>query len=194
MKLTLNNIVTLLLITIAGVAGSMIVGLMMHGGSIFSPTHPGFSFVAYGLSGGFIFAFYHVRGLSETITTAALVSAAQFAISTAWITVLNAAIWSFGVNFLVVVLAFIFERKLATLKQAKFLVVALAYGAMFVVLTLVVAELTGVAEMPAYVFRANFVDGLLIGLGLGIGVEGGEAFVHSLEHHRAAKAGQAKAG
>jgi hypothetical protein len=192
MKLTLANIVTLLLITVAGVAGSMIVGLMVHGGSIFSPTHPGFSFVAYGLSGGFIFAFYHVRGLSETITTAVVVSAIQFAISTAWITVLNAAIWSFGVNLLVVVLAFVFERKLATLKQAKFLVVALAYGAMFVLLTLLVAELTGVTEMPAMVFRANFVDGLLIGLGLGIGVEGGEAFVHSLEHHRAAKAQQAK--
>lgn len=194
MKFTLNNTLTLLLITIAGMLGSLIVGLMVYGGSIFSPMHPGFSFVAYGLSGGFIFAFYHVRGLSETITTAVVVSAVQFAISTAWITVLNAAIWSFGVNLLVVVLAFIFERKLAPLRQAKFVVVGLAYGAMFVLLTLIVAELTGVAEMPAIVFRQNFVDGLLIGIGLGIGVEGGEAFVHSVEHHRRATAEQAKAG
>ncbi|MER3522509.1 MAG: hypothetical protein C4326_00195 [Ignavibacteria bacterium] len=194
MKFTLNNILTLLLITIAGMLGSLIVGLIVYGGSIFLPVHPGFSFVAYGLSGGFIFAFYHVRGLSETITTAVVVSAVQFAISTTWITVLNAAIWSFGVNLLVVLLAFIFERKLAPLKQAKFVVVGLAYGAMFVLLTLIVAELTGVSEMPAIVFRQNFVDGLLIGIGLGIGVEGGEAFVHSVEHHRQTKAQQAKAG
>jgi hypothetical protein len=123
-----------------------------------------------------------------------VVSAVQFAIATTWITVLNAAIWSFGVNLLVVVLAFVFERKLAALKAAKFLVVGLAYGAMFVLLTLLVAELTGVVNMPAEVFRANFVDGLLIGIGLGLGVEGGEAFIHSLEHHRLAKAQQAKAG
>ncbi len=193
MKLTLGNILTLLLITITGLAGSIIVGLMVYGGSVFTPTHPGFSFLAYGLSGGFIFAFYHVRGLSESITVAAVVSAIQFALATAWITVLNAAIWSFGVNMLVVVLAFIFERKLAPLKQAKFVVVGLSYGAMFVLLTLIVARLTGVTDMPADVFRHNFVDGLLIGLGLGIGVEGGEAFVHSLEHHRAAKAQQSKA-
>lgn len=192
MKLTLGNILTLLLITITGMAGSIIVGLMVYGGSVFMPTHPGFSFLAYGLSGGFIFAFYHVRGLSETITTAVVVSAVQFAIATAWITVLNAAIWSFGVNLLVVVLAFIFERKLAALKHAKFVVVGMAYGAMFVVLTLVVAQLTGVTDMPAIVFRENFIDGLLIGTGLGLGVEGGEAFIHSLEHHRLAKAQQAR--
>jgi hypothetical protein len=160
---------------------------MTYGGAVFDPLHPAFSFIAYGLAGGFIFAFYHVRGLSETITTSVIVSALQFAISSTWITPLAAGVWAFGVNLPVVALAFIFERKLANLRQAKFVVVAVVYGAMFVLLTLLVGALTGVEKMPAVVFRGNFLDGLLIGLGLGIGIEGGEAFVHSVEHHRAEK-------
>lgn len=191
MILTGRNILTLFIITLAGLAGSTIVGLMAYGGGVFDIRTPGFSYVAFGLSGGFIFAFYHVRGLSETITAATLVSAAQFAISITWIKTLNALIWSFGVNLPIIILAFVFERKLANLRQAKFAVVGLVYGSMFVLLTLLTGVLTGVESMPAAIFRQNFVDGLLIGLGVGIGIEGGEALVHSLEHHFAAKS-QAK--
>jgi len=175
--------IKLLLITCVGLAGSTIVGLLNYGSDVFIPANPGFMFISFGLSGAFIFAFYHVRGLSETITTAVVVSAVQFAISTAYIPVLNAGIWSFGVNMPVVVLAFVFERKLATLKHLKFIVVSLVYGAMFVLLTLLVALLTDISTLPAPVFRQNFMDGIWIGLGLGIGIEGAEALVHSLEQH-----------
>jgi hypothetical protein len=185
MRITVKNIVVLLVITIAGVAGSAIVGLMTYGAAIFSTTSPGFSFLAYGLSGGFIFAFYHVRGLSETITTAVIVSTIQFVAATTWITITNAVIWSFGVNLPVVALAFLFERKLAPVRQAKFVIVGLLYGGMFVLLTLVSGVLVGLQDMPAMVFRQNFVDGLLIGLGLGIGVQVAEVFLHSVEHHMA---------
>lgn len=187
MNLTLRDIVVLVIITAAGVAGSMVVGLMVYGAGIFDTTSPGFSFLAYGLGGGFIFAFYHVRGLSETITTAVIVSAIQFAVASIWIKPLNAAIWSFGVNLPVVILAFLFERKLSYLRQAKFVIVGLLYGAMFVLLTLVSGSLIGLHEMPAVIFRQNFFDGMFIGLGLGIGLEVGESFVHSIEHHRAEK-------
>lgn len=188
MQLTLKGILKLLGITLCGLTGSVIVGLLVYGGGVFNPATPGFSYFAYGLSGGFIFAFYHVRGLSESITVAVVVSAIQFAIATTWITVLNAVIWSFGVNLLVILLAFVFERKLQTLRWAKFIVVGAAYASMFVMLTLIVAELTGVEEMPAVVFRQNAMDGFLIGLGLGLGVEAGEALVDSVSSHRAAKA------
>ncbi len=176
-----RNIVVLLLITFAGVACSVVVGLISYGADVFRPDSPGFSFLVYGLSGAFIFAFYHVRGLSETITTAVIVSAVQFVIIIAWFGVLHAGIWSFGVNLPIILLAFIFERKLAPLRKWKFGVVALVYGATFVLLTLLTSILSGVEQMPATVFRNNFVDGLLIGLGLGIGIEGGEALVHSME-------------
>jgi len=184
MKLTVRNIVMLFLITLSGVAGSVVVGLMMHGTEVFDTRSVGFSFLAYGLSGGFIFAFYHVRGLSEAITAAVAASALQFAISTTWITVLNAALWSFGVNLPVIVLAFLFERKLAALKWGRFFVVGIVYGSMFVLLSLLVAALQGIEQMPAELFRQNFFDGLLIGIGLGVGVQGGEAFMHSYEQHR----------
>jgi len=186
MKLTFSNMLILLLITLTGLVGSVVVGLMSYGHEVFDTGSVGFSFFAYGLSGAFIFAFYHVRGLSETITTAVVVSAIQFAISTTWITVLHAAIWSFGVNLPVILLAFLFERKLAALKWARFLVVGIVYGSMFVLLRLFVTVLAGVEQMPAQVFRENFLIGLLIGIGLGIGVQGGEAFMHSYEQHRAA--------
>lgn len=170
-------------LTITGVVGSIVVGLMAYGNEVFDMTHIGFSFVSFGLSGAFIFAFYHVRGLSETITAAAVTSAVQFAVSSSWITPLNAAIWSFGVNLPLILVAFIFERKLAPFRQYKFVVVALLYGVMFVLLTLVVSLFGGTQMLPASVFRQNFTDGLLIGLGLALGIEAGEALVHSIERH-----------
>jgi hypothetical protein len=184
MKLTANNILMLLLITLAGVAGSVVMGLVTYGDEVFDTGKVGFSFLSYGLSGGIIFAFYHVRGLSESITVAVTVSAIQFVIASTWITILNSAIWSFGVNLPVVVLAFLFDKKLAALKWGRFFVVGIVYGSVFVLLYLLVAALQGIEDMPANVFRQNFVDGLLIGIGLGVGVQGGEAFMHSYEQHR----------
>jgi amino acid permease len=107
----------------------------------------------------------------------------QFAIASTWITTLNAAIWSFGVNLPLILVAFIFERKLAPFRQYKFIVVALLYGVMFVLLTLFVSWLGTSQMLPAVVFRQNFFDGLLLGLGLAVGIEAGEAIVHSLEQH-----------
>jgi hypothetical protein len=159
---------------------------MMYGDDVFRTTSVGFSFLAFGLSGGFIFAFYHVRGLSESITVAMAVSALQFGIAATWVTILNAAVWSFGVNLPVVLLAFLFERKLSALKWGRFLVVGVVYGSMFVLLSLLISALQGVEDMPASLFRQNFLDGLLIGIGLGVGVQGGEAFMHSYEQHRLA--------
>ncbi len=179
----LDQALKLVLVTCTGLAGSVVIGLMRYGSEVFQLQNVGFSFVSYGLSGAFIFAFYHVRGLSETITAAVVVSAVQFAASTAWISVLNAAIWSFGVNLPIILVAFLFERKLAPFRQFKFVVVAVLYGAMFVLLTLLVSWLTGTGLVSAAIFRENFLDGLLIGLGLALGVEAGEAFSHSLEHH-----------
>jgi hypothetical protein len=54
---------------------------------------------------------------------------------------------------------------------------------MFVLLTLIVSWVSASGSLPAALFRQNFIDGLLIGLGLGVGIEGGEAFLHSLEHN-----------
>ena len=178
----------LVFLTLTGLIGSVVVGLMVYGNEVFNPTHIGFSFVSFGLSGAFIFAFYHVRGLSETITAGAVTSAAQFAISSTWITTLNAALWSFGVNLPLILVAFLFERKLAPFRHYKFAVVAVLYGVMFVILTVVVS-LIGSTQMPAEVFRRNFVDGLLLGLGLSLGIEVGGALVHSIEHHTTKRSG-----
>ena len=61
-----------------------------------------FAYVAFGLTGAFIFAFYHVRGLSEAITAAVCTSAVQFIVATASMPVLYSGFWSFGVNLPVV--------------------------------------------------------------------------------------------
>jgi len=169
------------LITVIGLAGSTTLGLMMHGSDVFIPQGPEFAYIAFGLSGAFIFAFYHVRGLSNTVSAAVSVSALQFVVATVWMPTLNSIIWSFGVNLPVVWLAFLFERKLAVFHGGKFIVVGIVYGTMFVLLTLLVGVFERVSSMPAGVFRDNFVDGLLIGLGMGLGVQGGEAFIHSLD-------------
>lgn len=180
MKDFLSLLWKLVLITAIGLAGSVTLGLMMHGSNVFQPNGPEFAYVAFGLSGAFIFAFYHVRGISNTVTAAVSVSAVQFVIATVWMPTLNSIIWSFGVNLPVVWLAFLFERKLSVFHGGKFIVVGVVYGTVFVLLTLLVGVLQSVSTMPASVFRDNFVDGLLIGLGMGLGVQGGEAFIHSL--------------
>ncbi|MBP1679466.1 MAG: hypothetical protein H6Q29_1377, partial [Bacteroidetes bacterium] len=142
---------------------------------------PGFAFVSFGFSCALIFAFYHVRGLSEAITAAVVASAVQFFVATSYVPRLQAVIFSFGLNLPVIVVAYLFERRLAALRTFRFVVVSLTYGAMFVLLTLLIGSLSGTAEIPAEAFRQNFIDGLLLGLGLGIGVEAGEALLHPLE-------------
>lgn len=188
MKHWFGQLWRLVLITFLGFAGGMIAGLMTYGGEIFDPQSAGFAYyIIYGLSTAFIFAFYHIRGLSNTITAAVSVSAIFFVLAALWMPVLNAAIWSFGVNLSVVVMAFLFERKLAYFKQWKFIVIGIIYGGVFVLLTLLVGILTKVVAMPPTLFQRNFLDGLWLGLGLGIGVEIAESIIHSLDLHRHAK-------
>ena len=188
MKQWLGELWRLLLIMSLGFAGSMIAGLMIYGGDIFVPQSAGFAYyIMFGFSTSFIFAFYHVRGLSNTITAAVSTGAVIFVIAAFWMPVLNAAIWSFGVNLSVVVLAFLFERKLAYFKQWKFVVVGVVYGAIFVLLTLSVGILTKVATLPPELFQKNYIDGLWLGISLGIGIEIAESIVHSVDLHRQAK-------
>jgi hypothetical protein len=188
MKQWLGEMWRLSLITFLGFAGSMIAGLMIYGGDIFNTQSVGFAYyVMFGLSTSFIFAFYHVRGLSNTITAAVSTGAIIFVVASFWMPVLNAAIWSFGVNLSVVVLAFLFERKLAYFRQWKFIVIGIVYGAIFVLLTLSVGILTKVASLPPELFQKNYLDGLWLGLSLGIGIEIAESIVHSVDLHRQAK-------
>jgi len=188
MKQWIGEMWRLILITFVGFAGSMIAGLMIYGGDIFIPQSAGFAYyIMFGFSTSFIFAFYHVRGLSNTITAAVSTGAIIFVVATVWMPILNAAIWSFGVNLSVVVLAFLFERKLANLKQWKFIVVGVVYGAIFVLLTLSVGVLTKVAILPPALFQKNYLDGLWLGLALGIGIEIAESIIHSVDLYRQAK-------
>ena len=60
----------ILFVTLFGLLGSVVVGVMTYGSQVFNPGTIAFSFVSYGLSGAFIFAFYHGRGFAETITAA----------------------------------------------------------------------------------------------------------------------------
>ena len=190
MKRWFGEMWRLILITFLGFAGSMIAGLMSYGGDIFIPQSVGFAYyIMFGVSTSFIFAFYHVRGLSNTITAAVSTGTVIFVVGSFWMPVLNAAIWSFGVNLSVVVLAFLFERKLAYFKQWKFIIIGIVYGAIFVLLTLMVGILTKVASLPPALFQKNYLDGLWLGLSLGIGVEIAESIVHSVDLHREAKRG-----
>jgi hypothetical protein len=178
----------LILITFLGFLGGLIAGLMVYGSEIFIPQSVGFAYyVIYGLSTSFIFAFYHMRGLSPTIVAALFASLLIFLIATLWMPVINSAIWSFGINMAVVVVAFLFEQKLAYFKQWKFTVMGVIYAATFVVITLLVGIITKVEAMPPVMFQQNFLDGLRLGLGLGIGVEIAESIIHSIEAHRKAR-------
>jgi hypothetical protein len=181
MKKIVDQLWKICLITITGVLGSITVGLMMHGSDVFNYQGINFAYVAFGLSGAFIFSFYHVYGLSNAITAAVSVSAVQFIMAAAWMPILNAGFWSFGVNIPVVWMAFLFERKLSVFHWGKFVIVGLVYGTVFVLLTLFVGLSHDVSEIPSSVFRGNFIDGLLIGIGMGLGVQAGEAFIHSLQ-------------
>jgi hypothetical protein len=181
MKNIFNQLWKLALITLAGTLGSVTFGLMLHGSSVFNYTGVNFAFVAFGISGAFIFSFYHVYGFSISTSAAVVTSALQFIVASNWMPLLNAGFWSFGVNLPVIWLAFLFERKLAAFHWGKFMVVGIVYGTVFVLLTLIVGVIQVSTQIPSSVFRDNFVDGLLIGLGMGLGVQAGEANIHSLQ-------------
>jgi hypothetical protein len=184
MKKWFGELWRLSFITFLGFLGSMIAGLMLYGSEIFNPQSSGFAyFVMYGISTSFIFAFYHVRGLSNTITAAVSTGAVIFIIAMAWMPVINSVIWSFGVNLSVIVVAFLFERKLENIKQWKFMFVGVYYGAVFVLLTLLVSIFTKVETLPSLVFKNNFLDGLWLGLSLGVGIEIAESIIHSIDLH-----------
>jgi len=170
-------------LTLSGTAGAIVLGLLAYGTAVFDPTSAGFSFVSFGFSTSLIFAFYHVRGLSDTMTAAVVVSAVQFVAASAYVAMLRAVLFSFGLNIPVVVLAFLFERKLASMRAFRFVFVAMTFGGMFVLLTLIVDVLSGATGLPASVFQQNFIDGVMLGLGVGLGVAAGEAFLASLAHH-----------
>lgn len=184
MKKIIDQLLKMGLITIAGVLGSITCGLMIHGSDVFDFHGIYFAFVAFGLSGAFIFSFYHVFGLSNAITVAVSVSALQFIVAATTMPVLNAVFWSFGVNVPVVWLAFLFERKLSVLHEWKFIAVGGMYGSVFVLLTLLVGLFRNISPIPPSVFQDNFIDGMLIGIGMGLGVQAGEAFVHSLSRDK----------
>jgi hypothetical protein len=181
MKEIINQVWKLALITFTGVLGSITVGLIMHGTEVFNYRDIYFAYVAFGLTGAFIFAFYHVRGLSEAITAAVCTSAVQFIVASSSMPILYSGFWSFGVNLPVVWLAFVFERRLAQFTWGKFIIIGLVYGTTFVLLTMIVGVLQNVSAMPPTVFRDNFLDGFLIGIGVGLGVQAGEAYIHSLQ-------------
>jgi hypothetical protein len=184
MKNLFGELWRLVFITFLGFLGSMIAGLMLYGSEMFDPQSAGFAyFVMYGISTSFIFAFYHVRGLSNTITAAVSTGAVIFIIAMAWMPVVNSVIWSFGVNVSVILVAFLFERKLENIKQWKFMFVGVYYGAVFVLLTLLVGILTKVEALPSSLFKNNFLDGLWLGLSLGIGIEIAESIIHSIDLH-----------
>jgi hypothetical protein len=184
MRSIISQLWRLLLVTLLGAGGSLIAGLMTYGSLIFKPQDVGFAFIAYGISGGLIFAMYHLRGLVGSVVAASIVSIIQFFGGMRWMPGISAAVWSFGVNGAVVVVAFLFERKLATLGHWKFIVVGLMGGAMFVLMTLLVGIAMDVQALPPALFRQNFVDGLWLGLGLGLGVEAAESIIHSIEEHQ----------
>jgi len=188
MKKIVNEVWRLILITALGTMGSIIAGLMMYGGKIFRLTDPSFDYyIAYGFCSAAIFAFYHIRGLSETITASMVLGVVLFIGITFLMPVVHAVIYSFGVTVSVVLLAFLFEWKLAYLKHWKFIIVALIFGELFVVLNLISLVIAGVHDLPPDMFWNNFKDGGLMGVGLGIGIEVAEALIHSVELHSEAK-------
>lgn len=171
------------MLTVAGTAGAIVLGLLAYGTAVFDTASAGFSFVSFGFSTSLIFAFYHERGLSDTITAAVVVSAVQFVAVSAYVAILRGVLFSFGLNIPVVILAFLFERKLASMRTFRFVFVALTFGGMFVLLTLLVDVISGAEGLPPSVFQQNFIDGVMLGLGVGLGVGAGEALLASLEHH-----------
>ena len=187
MKAIAGQILRILLLVIGGLLGAVVVGLLVYGSELFDLTSPGFAFVSFGFSGALIFAFYHVRKLSEAISAAVTISAVQLIAAIPYVGMPHGIIFSFGLNIPVIILAFVFERKLATRKYLKSLFVALTYGAMFVLLTYLVQVIRGVSVISPEMFRDNFRDGLLLGLGIGLGVQWVETILHSFEHPAAAR-------
>ncbi len=182
MKNLAGNLWRLILITLLGFIGSLIPGLMKYGGEIFDPLTVGFAyFILYGLCTSFIFAFYHVRGLVSTIGIAFLVGALIFIITPSWMPTINSVVWSFGVSLSVIFIAFLFERKLADFKRWRSIFVGLFYGAIFVLLTFLMGIFVNVTVIPAETFQKNFVDGLLLGLCVSLGVDLAEVLIRSID-------------
>lgn len=190
MKQWIGEIWRLFLVTFLGSIGGMIAGLLNYGGNIFDTQSAGFAYyIVFGFSTSLIFAFYHMWGFTSTIVGALGISTALFIIVALFVPfwpIINLAFWIFAVNISVVILAFLFERKLAYLKHWKFIVISIIYGSLFVLLTLIVGIFKGITMISAEIFQKIFIDGIVLGVGIGIGIEIAESIIHSVDLHREA--------
>ena len=96
-------------VSVSGTGGTVVLEPFIQGCEVCGPDSRGFAFVSFGFSGPLIFAFYHVRGLSGAVAAAVVISANRFIAASAYVTMLQAVLFSFGLNIPVVAMAFLLE-------------------------------------------------------------------------------------
>ncbi len=182
----MEQLAKLFFLTLMGALGAMLAGLIRYGGTIFMFSDPGFLFVSFGISGALMFAFYHLRGVSEAITASVIMSAVQFMTTTHWTNETAGLIWSFGVNTPALLLVYLFEKRFSLSRQLKTIVVASGYALILGFLTMTIMAIQQTESLAGFVIMQNCIDGFLLGLGLVAGITAGEMLLDALDHHATA--------
>jgi len=167
---------------ILGIAGSMLVGFLLHGNRIFDTHLPYFQFIAFGIIGAVFYATLKYISLRAALIVLVILYILQVitAGSTTFEWLLRDFVYVGGIGFAVHNFAAFTERELRGWRIGKFLalglIMAIAYAAMTSILCILTRTCIGAALFP------SLINGFLIGGGLGLGLEIAE-FLAPTSHH-----------
>lgn len=158
----------------SGVVGSLTVGLLVFRLAVFDPGLPAFQCITVGTLSAAILALVRASFLGQALAVSLILGLTRLGLiaTEGWAAALQAALAGLLLGAGLVVVAIIFDLLAARgLRVGKFLVMGPLVGGLFLAVTPIAefSSMSGVDAMSSLVF--HFFLGLIIGDGVGLGVE-----------------------
>lgn len=167
------KIISALATIICCFAGSLLIGILIFGTSIFNSHESSFQFVILGLLGGIIFSvlkYYSVRDALFVVFLFFILDVALFKM-TSFRSIVRDILFISGSFGAIFIYRFYFQSKLEKLDVGKFLTFASIYTLSTILITIVAALIFNVEHTMRPFLLVNITRAFLVGTGVGIGFE-----------------------
>jgi hypothetical protein len=171
-----NKFYQFFLMTFFGMLGSILIGLIFFSTSVFVPTHTTFQFVISGLYGSLFFSLLEFSDIKDQVYAILVILVLQLIIFTGRyisITLIIRDLFYLGALFLSIKLYHRFIKRNTGIKlYIRCFALVLFYGLINLAFASIVFLINANAGFPPVDFiYARARDGILIGLGIGLGID-----------------------